>query len=501
MPERVKITKESRIALLEPSPTSEGSLDRGLIGDVYGGFNLPSRAIDGLKPVAQQRGYKNVVCINPRYNRRPGRLAEDDVATLAETDILGVSTITRTIPQARRITALYRKLRPDGWVLAGGVHATALPEETLQWADIVALGEGEHVFPEVLDALADSGSVKGVKGTVRKENGEIVREKERPLLTEAELEQIPWPDFDQGYRKGRSVSVVIGSRGCPRGCIYCGVTSFYGEMYRSIGIDPILARVEKLLSEKEGERVFYADDNLAGKPRKAEALLDAMIDRGLNSRKYLAQLRAEIGLRKGFPEKLRKAGIDRVAVGAESINEAVLAAINKQSTAKTTIEGIRALREAGVKVHVMLMLGLDGDTVEGLMDQLEWAKRDADTAQFCVPIPLPGTPFAEAMRAQGRILTNDYQYYGGQDVIIRPDFISPYDLQMLQYHMYEDFYSFKLTKDPVRNATNRVLNGSSEEWADFKLDFAMRLYAWNTLRALRNDPQTQRHLLNLKAQS
>lgn len=502
MPELVKITKQSAITLVEPSPTSGGRLDTGLIGDVYTGFHLPSRAIDGLRPIAMQRGYEDVVCINPRYNQKPGRYDDNNLARFAETDVLSLSLITRTAPQAKRTVMLYKSMRPDGWVIAGGVHASALPEECLEWADVVVCGEGEPVFPEVLDALAENGTVKGVKGTAHKENGQVIIENSRPLLTQAELEQLPWPVFDQGYRKGgRGVNVVICSRGCPWACFHCGVTAFYGNMFRRIGNEYIIPRLQQLTSEREGETTFIADDNFAGKPREAEDLMHQMINTGLNKRKYLVQLRAEIGLRKGFPDLLREAGIDRAPVGIESINEAVLNSINKQSTAKTTIEGVRALREGGVKVHGMFMVGLDGDSIEGLLYQLEWAKQNVDSAQFCAPIPLPGTPFAEKMKAQGRILTNDYQYYGGQDVVVRPDFTSPKNLLNLLYYMYEDYYAFKLAKHPVRNLTNRILSGSSQQWEDFKQDFLMRLYVWKTVRSIRNDPQTKRHFVNLEAQS
>lgn len=507
MPERIKVTKESSITLIEPPATSGGRLDTGLVGDVYSAFHLPSRAIDGLKATAGQKGYKNVTCINPRYNRIPGKFDDQDWRVMGGSDVLGISTITRTIPQARQIAQKYKEFHPEGLVVAGGPHVTFMVEESLGWADIVVRGEGDEAFPELLEALEDNGSSKGVKGTSYKEGDAIVNEPDRAFLTEEQLGQLPWPDFDPRFRtaKGKSISVVITSRGCPYRCGFCSVSAFNGETFRRMGNEFILARLEQLHRQNPRERVFFGDDNFAGKPRQAEALLEGMIERRLSSGLYMAQLRGDIGLRKGFPDFLRRAGVTFVAVGIESINQNNLTSVDKGTSVKNTLEGVRALREAGVKVHGMFIMPLDDDTEESLMDQIELAKAHVDTAQFCAPIPLPGTPFAKEMEEQGRILTKEYQYYGGQDVVLRPKNMSPERAQELIYYGYEQFYTPKKKLELVKAALGAVVHWvthlSRERWDGLVLDTVMRYYANNTLKSVRNDPQTLQHHEELKEQS
>jgi len=502
MPERARINKNSSITLLEPSPTSGGRLDRGLVGDVYSAFHLPSRAIDGLKANVGQKGYKNVACINPRYNKQPGRLDDQDWKTIASADVLGISTITRTVPQSRAIAQEYKKLNPKGLVVAGGPHVTFMVEESLEWADVVVRGEGDETFPELLEALEDNGSPKGVKGTSYKEGDAIVDEPDRPFLTEEQLGQLPWPDFDPRFRRarGRSISVVIGARGCPYRCGFCSVSAFNGETFRRMGNEFILARLEQLHRQNPRERVFFGDDNFAGKPRQAEALLEGMVERRLSRGLYMAQLRGDIGLRKGFPDLLRKAGVTFAPVGIESINQNNLTSVEKGTSVKNTLEGVRALREAGVKVHGMLIMPLDDDTEESMMDQIEWTKAHVDTLQICAPIPLPGTPFAREMEEQGRVLTNEYQYYGGQDVVLRPKNMSPERAQELIYYGYEQFYTPKKKLELIKDALGAWVYGathlSKERWNSFVLDVVTRYYANNILSSLRSDPQTIQHREN-----
>lgn len=507
MPERVRINKNSSITLVEPSPTSEGRLDAGLVGDVYSAFNVPSRAIDGLKAVAVQKGYKNITCINPRYNKIPGKFEDQDWRVIAESDLLGISTITRTIPQAREIARKYKEFKPDGLVVVGGPHVTFMVEESLEWADVVVRGEGDESFPELLEVLEDNGSSKGVKGTSYKEGDAIVNEPDRPYLTEEQLGQLPWPDFDPRFRaaRGRSVSVVIAARGCPYRCGFCSVSAFNGETFRRMDNESILARLQQLHRQNPRERIFFGDDNFAGKPKQAEALLEGMIERRLNSGLYIAQLRGDIGLRKGFPDLLRKAGVTFAPVGIESTNQNNLTSVEKGASVKNILEGVRALREAGVKVHGMLIMPLDDDTEESVKDQIEWAKTHVDTLQICAPIPLPGTPFAREMEKQGRILTKEYQYYGGQDVVLRPKNMSPERAQELIYYGYEQFYTPKKKSELAKAALDAVVHWvthlSSERWNGLVLDTAIRYYANNILTSFRSDPQTMQHRETLAAYS
>src|SRR5262245_46003197 len=65
-------------------------------------------------------------------------------------DVVGITAVT---PFAPRAYELARILRARGQtVVMGGPHATALPEEAIQYVDAAVVGEGDLLWPQ---ALAD----------------------------------------------------------------------------------------------------------------------------------------------------------------------------------------------------------------------------------------------------------------------------------------------------------------------------------------------------------
>lgn len=498
-----KITQQTPITFVELQATSGGRLDSKPVGDIYSGTKFPSRGVDLLKEIHSREGWTDVVAIDPRFNSHPNQLNESDLRRIMSSPVLGLSLISRTVPQSKELARRYKEANPNGIIIVGGNHATFKVDECLGWADIVVRYEGDRTSPELLEALAKNGTPKGVKGVSYKDGDTIVNEPNRSLLTEEEMDSLPWPNYDPLIGKGATGLVIITSRGCIHGCDFCTEAEANEHRYRRIGNKVIIPRFRQLYGESS-QRIFWADDNFAGKPKETEELLREISAEKLNADKRLVvQLHAEIGLRKGFPDLLREAGVFLATLGLESINEAALASLGKASNPQINIEGTRAIREAGVLVHAMIIAGADGDTVETLMDQLEWLKKHVDTIQIFTPGPLPGTPFTRRMEGQGRILRGEeaYHLYDGHYVLVRPKDIPPYDLQMLVPKMYEDFYSFKLLKDAAKRVFFSPGVSFRQRWDDLKRDVIVRAYARYTGRALLKDPQTKEHLEFLKAQN
>ena len=65
-----------------------------------------------------------------------------------DADLVGITAFTSSIPRAYEIAAKYRA-RGIKEVI-GGIHASMLPDEVLQHADAVVVGEGEGVWQKVI---------------------------------------------------------------------------------------------------------------------------------------------------------------------------------------------------------------------------------------------------------------------------------------------------------------------------------------------------------------
>ena len=83
--------------------------------------------------------------------------------------LVGVSVVTPHVPGAARAFARARSLLPDAFLIAGGPHATALPEDLLDEIpelDAVCVGEGDESLVELCAALDAGGDVTSITGLV-----------------------------------------------------------------------------------------------------------------------------------------------------------------------------------------------------------------------------------------------------------------------------------------------------------------------------------------------
>ena len=474
---------QPKITLVELPPTSFGRLNRERVKDIYTQFSLPARANPLLHAILLQNGYEDVESIDSNLNGNQSKLTYNNLERILKSDYLLLSAITRTVPQTRELAELYKKANPKGKVIVGGSHVTFLPEEALEWADVVVRYEGDKTLPELMASLENKSSAEGVKGVSHKINNQIIHEQNRELLTEEELSSLPLPFY---YPNQKGNGVVITSRGCPYKCNFCSVSPFYGEKYRRRDNDSTI----KELRLKNQKMVFFADDNFAAKKQNTIELLQRMMDEGLNKQNYSSQMSINAAFHgreidEKFIKLYKKIGGFGVCLGIESMNPDTLKSFNKASTVERNGEAVKAFRKFGIWVHGMMIIGADSDTSESLEETLKWCKENLDSVQFFAPIPLPGTDFTEEMKQQGRILTNEYHLYDGFHVIVQPKNFSSYELQTKIIEMHKKFYSLK----PIKNIIN-----SFHPW--YKL--GIHTYAKKIIHDIENEPQTKKHIEMLR---
>lgn len=193
----------------------------------------------------------------------------DKVAVLAKgSALIGISLTTNHF---RNTVQLTRKLksRLDVPVVWGGIHPTIRPEESLEHADLICLGEGEIAFVELVRRLAHHEDYRSIPSIYGKDNGEVFRNPLQTLIQD--LDGIPFPDYsfqenyilDEGHIKpldpktlrkhiGNSY-MILATRGCMFACTYC-VNNTLKKMFhhqktlRKRGIDNI---IEELLMARQ----------------------------------------------------------------------------------------------------------------------------------------------------------------------------------------------------------------------------------------------------------
>jgi len=196
-----------------------------------------------LSAYLKQNGHNvQFIFLPKRFTERYDKEALNGVIELSKrADLIGISLMTNFFDNAVQITqALKEKCAIP--VLWGGIHPTVRPEECLDYADMVCIGEGEEAVVELIKKMEAGEYYYDVQNMWFKDKEKIIKNQLRPLIKE--LDTIPFQDYEynnhyilnneslkkmdtqllNGYMCGSYVTMP--TRGCPFGCTYCCNNTF-----------------------------------------------------------------------------------------------------------------------------------------------------------------------------------------------------------------------------------------------------------------------------------
>lgn len=347
------------------------------------------------------------------------RILDEEVEPLdleEPADLVGISFMTFNAPRAYEIAdAFRRKGRP---VILGGYHPTFRPEEALGHADAVCAGEAEaNVDQLVRDFLA----------------GHL-----RPLYDDgpADLSRLRRPDRTLVPR-GRYawVDPIQATRGCPHGCTFCSISSFFGRRFRTRPVGDVVDELRGL-----GPRILFLDDNLTVDADYARELFARMVPLG---KRWYSQSGVTLADDPDLLESAVKSGCRGVFVGFESVSQDGLAAFKKDfARARDYRRAVERFHEAGVGVQAGIVLGHDADGPGVFRETLEFLlSARVDALQATILTPFPGTPLFEEMEGAGRIVDRDWSHYDFRHVVFEPKQMSRETLQRGHDWLLARFYS------------------------------------------------------------
>ena len=158
--------------------------------------------------------------------------------------LVGISMLT---PDHEYCIEIVQGLNAKYPIIAGGPHATALPEDLLNKGfDVVVRGEGEYTM---LD-LAMKKELATIMGISYKINGQIIHNPDRKLL---DPNTLPFPSRHLLLSSGVNLpysstgtrhtpwTEILTSRGCPYDCNYCNKKSL-GYKFRPRSPENIVRR-------------------------------------------------------------------------------------------------------------------------------------------------------------------------------------------------------------------------------------------------------------------
>jgi len=295
-------------------------------------------------------------------------------------DVLGLSLLTDTLRVGLRLAGEVKRIRPRVRVLAGGVHASLLPERTLghPQVDAVCLGEGESSAPEYLRCLdrIAGGESPGIPGILYRQGGRTVGDP-RAYGRIRDLDSLPFADKELFYDCDpslRSHYFLSGSRGCPFACSYCVNDSLgrgrAGRRIRFRSPERIVEELEQGRARHAYSYVVFLDECFGADPEHSERLLRLYRDRVrvpflISTHPHLVNARLA-GL-------LRDAGCGYVILGVQSLNEELSRQVLRRPVRRHRVSAaIRAIRSRGLPLQCDHMLGIPGETRQDMLDALRF---------------------------------------------------------------------------------------------------------------------------------
>jgi radical SAM superfamily enzyme YgiQ (UPF0313 family) len=372
-----------------------------------------------------------------------------------EADLVGITVSTKTAVRAYEIADEFRRRSVP--VVLGGIHPTVAPQEAIQHADAIVVGEAEGVWKQLLDDCKSSKLKR------------IYHSDKFPLLDNS-----PHPRRELFQRdKYFTINGIQTSRGCPFSCDFCSVTTIYGSNVRLRPVDDVVGEIKTL----KGNNIFFIDDNIVGRPEYAKQLFTRLIPL---KKKWFGQASVTVANDEEILKLLRESGCLGLFMGFETTTLESLKEIGKnQNVGNNYFETVKKLHDNGVSIVASFIIGLDNDDKSCFERLLNFSvKSKIDVADFHLVTPYPGTVLYKRLKEEKRLIDNEWWLkYDVSDVVFRPKLMSREELRQGWRWTAKEFYKLRPTlKRCIGGLGKRTLLGNFLNW---KVNMGYRLGAYS----------------------
>jgi B12-binding domain/radical SAM domain protein len=347
------------------------------------------------------------------------------------------------IPMSQTIGELKQRLEQthtdNVTLIAGGPHPSGDPLGTLEMGiDVVVVGEGEVVLPNLLEKLYKGETYKNVLGISFFENG-----KYRYTGKPKPIDLSDYPAFAIKHKRYSPIEI---GRGCPWACKFCQTPFLMGGKMRYRSVESIV-KYAKIAKEQMMIRdlrfitpvsfAYGSPDGRTTNPRAVEELLKGVSSIYGREHLFFGSFPSEVRPESVTPEMLtlvkKYCANDNIIIGAQSGSETMLDAIHRGHTAREVMNAVKLILEFGFTANVDFIFGMPGETQEDIDATLEFMKHLSDLGARVHShtfMPLVGTPLStgkpgivdektrgmlEYLRSQGL----EYGHWKQQEVIAK----------------------------------------------------------------------------------
>lgn len=348
-------------------------------------------------------------------------------------DVVGIGYWTCQATYVYNISKKIKEMNKNILIVHGGIHASFMSEEALDYCDVAVIGEAEKTFAELIKAKQNEVPFDYVDGICFNKDGEKHLTEERALIED--LDSLPYPAFElfdmQKYldsEKLRQLHVVGGkrmpilaSRGCPYNCSFCLSPVMWRRKVRWKSPDNVISQIKRMNKEFGFTDFQFYDDNFLINRKFLDEICDKIMELDFEIRWVCLSRASHVIKEKDILPKLKKAGCVGIEMGLETPDNKILTKINKEQDIDLVGQAVILQREAGLSPLYTLMVFNPGETISSIRKQREYIEQKIPESlkydnfgaasymtlgQFATPPP--GSPFFRERKEEGVLLIDDW---------------------------------------------------------------------------------------------
>jgi radical SAM superfamily enzyme YgiQ (UPF0313 family) len=308
--------------------------------------------------------------------------------------------------QAKEVVAHCRNLS-KALIVLGGAGYSMFPQSALDYlaADMGVQGEGESVFPALLESLEKGRSLSGLPGLYLRGRG---LQGKRSFVKDLDRFPSPAPRlFSTSAYEGEDFWIPVQTRrGCPMRCSYCSTESIEGHAIRKRSPELVIRWLGAWV-EAGFRNLQFVDNTFNLPPSYAVTLCSHLASAPFQVSWRCILYPGEIEER--LVRAMAGAGCREVSLGFESGCDTILRKMNKRFTTQHVRHAVKMLSDHGIRTMGFLMLGAPGetrDTAEESLDFVEELRLNALKITIGIRI-YPDTKLAKIASEEGVISPGD----------------------------------------------------------------------------------------------
>ena len=332
-------------------------------------------------------------------------------------DLVGLTAMTYSAPRAYEIADEFRKRGVK--TVMGGFHVSALPGEAQKHVDTLVIGEGEELWPLVVEDF---------------KKGQLKPRYTSPGLFDMTKYKTPRLDLLSKYLFPAAtyrfpyyafLNVIEVSRGCPYKCGFCSVSNFYGKKHRFRPVNDVLDEIRSRKLQSRTRFISFSDANLYGSKPHFKELLKGL--RKLNI-KWSSQISIDVAKSPEILALMAESGCQSVCFGIESISQESLNSVNKSTNKVGEYDELfKRMKDYNIYIALTMVLGFDHDDDSIFERTYGWLKGHLDSVILVNPhilTPYPGTAVYHQFVQENRIVDFDWRHYDHWHVVYKPRLMS-----------------------------------------------------------------------------